>query len=248
MRPTRVIARLDIKNEFVIKSIQLEGLKKVGDPNTLARKYYESGIDEIILIDTVATLYGRNNLFEVINQITKDVFIPVTVGGGIRNQEDAEKLFNSGADKIAINSQGVKEPKFVNFLAKKYGSQSIVASIETKKISDNWLVFTTNGRDMTEIKTLDWVKQCEDLGAGEILITSIDKEGTGLGADIELISKILKKIKVPVILSGGIGGYEHINELKSKVNIDAIALSRVLHYNLVDINKVKSILSRNENE
>ncbi len=242
MRPTRLIARLDIKNNYVIKSVKLEGLKKVGDPRLLAKKYYLEGIDEIIFIDTVATLYGRNNIFKIISEITKDVFIPVTVGGGIRNIDDAEKLFESGADKIAINSQGIKEPKFISSLAKKYGSQSIVASIEAKKIKDDWVVFTTNGRDMTNIKVIEWAKKCEDLGAGELLITSIDKEGTGLGTDLDLNAKIVNIVSIPVIVSGGVGNYDHIHKLKSKINLDAIAIARVLHYDLITIKKAKEIL------
>jgi len=242
LRPTRLIARLDIKNNSVIKSVKLEGLKKVGDPRALAKKYYLEGIDEIILIDTVATLYGRNNLFKIISEITKDVFIPVTVGGGIRSMEDAEKLFQSGADKIAINSQGIKEPNFINILAKKYGSQSIVASIEAKKIEDNWVVFTTNGRDMTNIKVIEWAKKCEELGAGELLITSIDKEGTGLGTDLNLNIEIVKEVSVPVIISGGVGNYEHLKKLKSSINLDAVAIARVLHYNLIKIKEAKKIL------
>lgn len=247
MRPSRLIARLDIKNENVIKSIKLEGLKIVGDPKQLAEKYYKMGVDEIIFIDTVATLYGRNNLFDIIHEITKNVFIPITVGGGIRNLKDAEKLFESGADKIAINSQGIKDPNFINVLARKYGSQSIVSSIEAKKINNEWIVFTTNGRDMTEVKALDWAKECEEQGAGELLITSIDKEGTGTGTDIELNTNISKKVNIPVIVSGGVGSYDHISELKSKINLDAVALSKALHYNLIEISKAKLILSKKNN-
>ncbi len=246
MRPTRVIARLDIKNEYVIKSIKLEGLRKVGDPKDLAKKYYNMGIDEIIFIDTVATLYGRNNLFNIIKEVTKNVFIPVSVGGGVRNLDDAEKLFNSGADKIAINSEGVKNPKFITLLANKYGSQSIISSIEAKKINNEWIVFTTNGRDMTKLRVIEWAKKCENLGAGELLITSIDREGTGKGVDKDLFSKISEEVKIPVIISGGVGNYNHIIDLRSKIQLDAIALARTLHFNLLDIKKVKEILSKKQ--
>ena len=162
MRPTRIISRLDIKGDDVIKSINLEGLKKVGKPNELSKKYYKEGIDEILMIDTVATLYGRNNLQEIIKKATESIFVPITVGGGIRSLEDAEKMFKSGADKIAINSQAVKNPNFLKELKNIYGSQALVVSIETKKINNQYEVFITNGRDRTNINLLDWIKKCQD--------------------------------------------------------------------------------------
>ena len=245
MKKVRTIARLDIKGQNLIKSINLEGLKKVGDPGQFAKKYYNEEIDELIFIDTVATLYGRNQLAEIIFNASKEIFVPLTVGGGIRTIQDAEKSFESGADKISINSQAVKNPDFIKTLSKKFGSQSIVVSIETKKFANNqWEVFVTNGRDKTGLEVSDWVKKCEDLGAGEIFLTSIDFEGTGKGPDYDLIKLVQSSTNLPIIYSGGVGDLNHIKKL-SNLNIDALALARVLHYNYLTIGEIKKNLIKN---
>ena len=159
----RIIARLDIKNKNLIKGINLEGLKIVGEPNKFAIEYYENGIDELIFMDSVASLYGRNNLYEIINEASKNIFIPLTVGGGIRNIDDAFKAFNSGADKITVNTAAVEDNNLINNLSKKFGSQSLVLSIEAKKIDKNkWEVFTNNGRQETGLNVIDWSKNAED--------------------------------------------------------------------------------------
>jgi len=247
VRPTRLISRLDIKGDDVIKSINLEGLKKVGKPNELSKKYYEGGIDEILMIDTVATLYGRNNLQEIIKKATESIFVPITVGGGIRSLEDAEKMFKSGADKIAINSQVVKNPNFLKELKNIYGSQAIVVSMETKKINNHYEVYITNGRDRTNINLSDWIKKCQDFGAGEILLTSIDKEGTGKGLDLELLKLIQNIVEIPIIFSGGIGNMKHIVEALKFKNLDALAIAKVLHYDQLNINEIKKIINENKN-
>ena len=242
MKKTRIIARLDIKGENLIKSINLEGLKKIGLPQTFAKKYYEANIDELIFVDTVATLYGRNQLQKIIFEASKEIFVPLTIGGGIRSIRDAENSFMAGADKILINSQAVKNPNFIYELSKKFGNQSIVINIEVKKINKNWEVFITNGRDRTGLEVEDWIKKCQDLGAGEIMVTSIDNEGTGKGPDLGLVKLIQNTAKLPVIYSGGIGNLEDIKDL-CKYKIDALALSRVLHYNLHTISEIKSSLN-----
>ena len=171
----RIIARLDIKNKNLIKGINLEGLKIVGEPNKFAIEYYENGIDELIFMDSVASLYGRNNLYDIINEASNNIFIPLTVGGGIRNIDDALKAFNSGADKITVNTAAVEDNNLINNLSKKFGSQSLVLSIEAKKIDKNkWEVFTNNGRQETGLNVIDWCKNAEDRGIGEILLTSVD--------------------------------------------------------------------------
>lgn len=242
MKKKRIIARLDIKGSNLIKSINLEGLKKVGSPDIYAKKYYNQKADELVFIDTVATLYGRNQLHDIITETSKEIFIPLTVGGGIRSIEDAEKSFMSGADKIFINSQAVKYPNFISELSKKFGNQSVVVNMEVKKIEENkWEVFITNGRDRTGLIASDWIKKCEDLGAGEIMVTSIDKEGTGKGADLELIKNIQDLTSLPVIYSGGVGSLKDI-KLLDELKIDAIALSRVIHYDILEINKIKKEL------
>ncbi|TGL90227.1 imidazole glycerol phosphate synthase subunit HisF [Leptospira congkakensis] len=229
----RVIARLDIKNDSVIKGIHLEGLRKVGDPNILAKRYYEDGIDEILLIDSVASLYGRNNLFDVLRKASQEVFVPITIGGGLRNLDDVSFALDSGADKIAINTAAVERPDLIEEIAKKYGSQCVVASIQAKKKNENdWEVYKETGREKTGIRVSEWVKQLESLGAGEILLTSVDKEGTKSGFDKELSKMVNELVNIPVIVSGGFGEREHLVQLKNVVHPSGIAFASVLHYNV----------------
>lgn len=239
----RIIARIDIKNEFVIKGIHLEGLRKIGDPNVLARRYYEAGIDEIIFMDAVASLYDRNNLFPIIMQASSDVFIPVTVGGGLRSITDIENALKSGADKVAINTQAIKTPQLVSEAARVFGSQCIVASIEAKRSGDTWEAYIDNGREHTGIDAITWAQQLEDLGAGEILITSVDQEGTKKGFDTSLMSQIASKVKIPIIASGGAGSPAHVADLIARSDPDAVAIASLIHYNLCNIKEIKQHLA-----
>lgn len=241
MHKTRVIARIDVKNEFVIKGIHLEGLRKIGDPIELAKKYYDNGIDEILFMDAVASLYGRNNLFDIINKSCKDVFVPITIGGGIRSIEDIEIALKSGADKIAINTQGIKTPQLIKDASRIYGSQCIVGSIEAKKNNSSWEAYINNGRDQTSIDAIEWAQTLENLGVGELLITSIDREGTKKGFDNELIHKISSKVNVPIVACGGAGNPDHINNLKlNNESLSGIALASILHYNTFTISQIKN--------
>lgn len=242
----RIIARLDIKNRNLIKGINLEGLRVLGTPNNFALKYYNEGIDELIFMDSVASLYGRNNLYEIIFEASKNIFIPLTVGGGIRSLEDAKKAFNAGADKITVNTAAVENPNLINDLSEKFGSQSLVLSVEAKKISeDNWEVFTNNGRQETGINVIDWISNAATRGIGEILLTSVDMEGTRKGFDYELLQKVTKKVQVPVIASGGFGDPEHMIKAFSNCEIDAIAIADALHFNRYKINELKDIAINN---
>ena len=192
MNKIRVIARIDVKNEFAIKGIHLEGLRKVGNPNDMARNYYDEGIDEIVFMDAVAAYYDRNSLSDLIKEACTDVFIPITVGGGIRTINDISDALKSGADKVAINTKAVQEPDFIRQSSKIFGSQCIVASIEAKSISNGkWEVYTDNGREPSGIDVVEWTKYVEELGAGEIMLTSIDKEGTKKGFDVDLYQAVL---------------------------------------------------------
>ncbi len=249
MRKIRIIPRLDIKGKNLIKGVQLEGLRVIGDPNTYALKYYNQGADELIYMDTVASLYGRNNLKNLITKAVKNVFIPITVGGGIRSVEDAFEIFRSGADKVAINTAAVKDPSLLNKLSEEFGSQSIVLSIEAKKISDNnWEVFIENGRERTGVSVLNWVKECEKYGIGEILLTSVDNEGTKKGFDIELLNKVTSLTNIPIIASGGMGNLDHFLQVANKSKVDAISMASVLHYDLINLNSIRSFgLSNNLN-
>ena len=242
-RKSRIIARLDIKNDYVIKGIHLEGLRKVGNPNELARKYYSEGADEIILMDAVAAYYDRNSLSEIVKQTCSDIFIPITVGGGIRKINDIQTALNSGADKVAINTQAVHNSNFIKEASQIFGSQCIVGSIEAKKVSDNnWEVYIDNGREPTGINVIEWAIELENLGVGEIMITSIDNEGTKKGFDLKLNKLISESISVPIISSGGAGNISHISDLIIGSNIDAVAIASILHYNIVDLNTIKKEL------
>jgi cyclase len=241
MHKLRLIARLDIKNENVIKGIHLEGLRKIGNPIDLAKKYYEQGIDEIIFMDAVASLYGRNNLFNIIESACKEVFIPITIGGGIRNISDIEMALNSGADKIAINTHAIKNPELIMEASRIYGSQCIVGSIEAMKKSDNrWEAYTDNGREETGIDAIEWAKELENLGAGELIITSINQEGTNKGFDIELIKKVSENVTIPVIASGGAGKIGHINDVVNQTQVGAVAIASLLHYNIHNVGEIKT--------
>jgi imidazole glycerol-phosphate synthase subunit HisF len=249
MRKIRLIPRLDIKGENLIKGIQLEGLRIIGDPNEYAKKYYNQGADEIIYMDSVASLYGRNNLKNLIKKTVKDVFIPITVGGGIRSIDDANEVFKSGADKIAVNTAAVKNPRLISDLVKKFGSQSIVVSIEAKKIGENdWEVFTESGREKTGLKVLEWVKKIVALGAGEILLTSVDREGMLNGYDIELIKCTSNLIEIPLIASGGMGSPNDILAAVLEGGADAVSMASVLHYNKNDLSEIRKVASKNKIE
>jgi len=247
MNKKRIIARIDVKNEYAIKGIHLEGLRKVGNPNEMAKKYYNEGIDEIIFMDAVAAYYDRNSLTEIINKACENIFVPITVGGGIRKIKDIQIALNAGADKIAINTQAVKDPNFLTRASEIFGSQCIVSSIDAKKISDNkWEVYVDNGREQTGIDVVEWAKKVEIFGAGEIMLTSIDKEGTKRGFDLELYNVISKVITIPVICCGGAGKKEHISDLLSNSKLDAVAIASILHYNIESIIDLKEFLIINE--
>lgn len=249
MRKIRLIPRLDIKNENLIKGIQLEGLRVIGDPNEFAKKYYSLGADEIIYMDAVASLYGRNNLSDIVKKTAKDVFIPITVGGGIRSLKDAHEIFQSGADKVAVNTAAVSNPKLISELVQNYGSQSIVVSIEAKKIGNNdWEVFTECGREKTGLKVIEWAKKIVSLGAGEILLTSVDKEGMQQGYDVNLIKNISNIVEIPVIASGGMGTTKDMINAVLEGGADAVSMASVLHYNKLTLGEIRKEAMNNRIE
>lgn len=246
MKKQRIIARIDVKNEFAIKGIHLEGLRKVGDPNLLAIEYYNQGVDEIIFMDAVASYYDRNNLSGIIQAACKDVFVPITVGGGIRTIDDIKNALNSGADKVAINTQAIKDPSFITKASNIFGAQCIVASIEAKKTSNNtWLAYYDNGREPTNKCVLNWALELESLGAGEVMITSVDKDGTKKGFDKELLTSISDNMKIPVIFSGGAGKISDIVQALKVKNLDAIAVASILHYKIFGMAEIKGSLVEN---
>ena len=237
----RLIARLDIKGVNLIKGVHLEGLRVVGDPQIHAAKYYQDGADEIIYMDTVASLYGRNNLVEVVSRATEHVFVPITVGGGIRSVEDARTLLRAGADKVAINTAAIKEPKLISQLSDVWGSSTIVLSIEAKKTGHNkWEAYTDNGRERTGLDVAQWAETGAKLGAGEIFVTSVDQEGTRKGFDCELVAEITKRVEIPVIASGGFGSLDHLSQLVKTAKPTGVAIADSLHYNRYSIDQIRS--------
>jgi len=229
--PVRIIPRLDIKGSNLVKGVNLEGLRVLGSPHEFAKYYYEQGADELFYQDVVASLYGRNSLMEIIRNTAENIFIPLTVGGGIRNIADISKILRSGADRISINSAGVKNPKFIREAAEKFGQSTIVISIEAiEQKNGNYLVFTENGRNCSGKDVFQWAQQTEKLGAGEIVVTSVDKEGKGEGMNIQLVEEIVKLVNIPVVSNGGIGKKEHCTEILKTVPLSGLSIGSMFHY------------------
>ena len=240
IKKNRLIARLDVKGENLIKGIHLEGLRVIGLPNEYAKKYYNQGADELIFIDSVASLYGRNHLSKIIQSAAQDIFIPITVGGGIRSIEDALNVLRVGADKIAINSEAIRNNSFISDAANIFGSQCIVVSIQAKMITkDSWEAFYLNGRESSGLDVISWAKKIEKLGAGEILLTSVDYDGTQRGLDMNLLKSVSETVSIPVIGSGGTKNKENINECFQKTNVSAVAVGSILHYEKETISNIK---------
>jgi len=238
MKNIRVIPRLDIKGPNLVKGVHLEGLRVLGDPSRFAKFYYDNGADEIIYQDTVASLYDRNSLTEIINKTAKEIFIPLTVGGGIRDMRDIQNVLRAGADKVSINTAAVRNPSFINQATRLYGSSTIVIAMECLRKNDgDYYIFMDNGREETGKEALNWASEVESRGAGEIFLTSIDKEGTGKGFDTELISKISKNVSIPVIAHGGASKYDHIKDAVLSGKADAVSIASMLHYGIASLIK-----------
>tara|TARA_A100001011_G_scaffold314891_1_gene333261 strand:- start:24362 stop:25075 length:714 start_codon:yes stop_codon:yes gene_type:complete len=236
----RIIVRLDIKNNFVIKGINLEGLRKVGDPSELLTKYYIEGADEILLVDAVASLYGRNNLFNIIEKAVKKTFIPITLGGGIRSIDDIKKALDSGVDKIALNTYATENPEIIERAVNLFGSSTIMMNIDAKKIhTTNWEVYKNYGREKTGLEVKNWIKLIQKLGCGEILLTSIDNEGLEKGYDIPLLEYIYSEVKVPLIMSGGCGSKNDVDNIKTKFPNVSVSMASILHYNKFKIKELR---------
>jgi cyclase len=247
MKNLRLIARLDIKGPNLIKGIHLEGLRVIGAPNEHALDYYNQGADELIYMDVVASLYGRNHLSDIIKNAAKDIFIPMTVGGGIRSIEDVREILRAGADKVAINTAAVANPRIITEVARQFGSQCMVVSIEAKKVEgDYWEVYTDNGRERSGLDVVEWAKLCVLNGAGEVLLTSVDREGTRKGFDIELVKAVSSVVNVPVIASGGMGEPEDLLSVVVEGGADAVAMADILHYKRAEISDVRAVARQAE--
>ncbi len=238
---------MDIKGPNLVKGIHLEGLRVLGKPEDFARLYYEQGADELIYQDTVASLYQRNNLTEIVTRTAENIFIPLTVGGGIRSLDDINIVLRAGADKVSLNTAAINNPDLISQASKVFGSSTIVVAIEAIRQPDgSYLAYTHNGREYTGVEVLAWAKEAEERGAGEILLTSIDREGTGNGYDLDLIKMVSSAVTIPVIAHGGASDFTHIIDAINKAGADAVAIASMLHY--AALNRNGSLLDKFEDE
>lgn len=235
MHFSRIISRLDIKGSSLVKGIHLEGLRVLGEPSNFAEKYYNEGIDEIFYQDVVASLYNRNSILDLVSKTAKMISIPMTVGGGVRKIDDIYELLAAGADKVSINTACVKNPNLIKEAVKIFGSSTIVVAVEViKEANGDYFIYTDNGREHTGINAFAWCKKVCDLGAGEILLTSIDRDGTGKGFDTELYREICTDLSIPIIAHGGASKISHIKEVICEGNAHAVCLASMLHYRSVN--------------
>lgn len=244
----RIIARLDIKGPNLVKGIHLEGLRVMGKPEDFASYYNETGADELLYMDVVASLYDRNSLKDIITRTAKEIFIPLTVGGGLRTIEDITEVLRYGADKVSLNTAAIKNPEIIKQASEAFGSSTIVVAIEAIKQNDGkYLCYTDNAREYTGVDAFEWAQRAEELGAGELIVTSVDKEGTGEGFDIELTKKISDSVKIPVIAHGGPGKLEHFKEVIQEGHADAVSVASMLHYSYAAKNKSVNEFSKEGN-
>ena len=245
MNKIRVIARIDINNEYAVKGRCLEGLKKIGRPNEMSKKYYEGGVDEIVFLDAVASLYDRNSLIDILKQATKETFIPITIGGGIKTIKDIKGALSAGADKVAINTQAVKNLDFIREAVQIFGSQAIIGSVVARRHRYRWEAFIDNAKHRTHKDAIDWATELEKAGVGEIMVTSIDNDGRQNGFDIDLVDALTKRVNIPVIASGGAGSSNDIIKLCKNTNCDAVAVASLIHYGVENISDIKSNMKSN---
>ena len=242
MLKNRIIPCLDVKNGRVVKGINFVDLKDAGDPVEQAKIYSDGGADEICFLDITASNENRNTIYDVVEKTSKKCFVPLTVGGGVRSIDDINKLLNCGADKVSINTAAVENPKVVFESSKRFGSQCIVVAIDAKKNRDKWEVFTHGGRNNTGIDAIEFAKKMEDNGAGELLVTSMDRDGTQIGYDIDLISKISLKVNIPLIASGGVGNLDHLVDGIKLGKASAVLAASIFHYGKYSIKEAKEYL------
>lgn len=239
----RIIPCLDVKDGLVVKGVNFKNLKEVGDPVELAKKYSEMGADELVFLDITATNEKRKTILPLVERVAKEVFIPFTVGGGISELDDIKAILSAGADKISFNSAAVKNPDIVSTCAKYFGSQCIVVALDAKRVDNDFYVFTNAGKANSGLRALDWAKEVEKRGAGEILLTSMDFDGTQKGFDIELCNLIADSVNIPVIASGGAGAdSSHFIDVFKKTNVDAALAASIFHYDTLPIDRLKSDL------
>ncbi len=242
MLKNRIIPCLDVKNGRVVKGINFVDLKDAGDPVEQAKIYSDGGADEICFLDITASNENRDTIYDVVERTSKKCFVPLTVGGGVRSVEDISKLLNCGADKVSINTAAVNNKQVIIDSSKKFGSQCIVVAIDAKKNGDKWEIYTHGGRNKTGINAIKFAKEMEQSGAGELLITSMDKDGTQVGYDIELMSQISSSVNIPIIASGGVGNLDHLVDGIKLGNASAVLAASIFHYGKYSIKQAKDYL------
>lgn len=230
----RVVARLDIKGPNLVKGIRFEGLRVLGKPEQFSQLYYQDGADELLYIDVVASLYGRNSLLDVVERTARQIFIPLTVGGGLRSLEDIRTVLRAGADKVSLNTAAIQNPELISQAAETFGSSTILVSVEAYRTGNGqYEAYVDYGRQSTGVDAVEWAIRAAELGAGELMITCVNQEGTGLGLDGDLIRRIAPKVGIPVVAAGGIGCLEHVSEAFTNMGADAVALASSLHYEAI---------------
>ncbi|HEU4893692.1 MAG TPA: imidazole glycerol phosphate synthase subunit HisF [Vicinamibacterales bacterium] len=245
MLSKRLIACLDVRNGCVVKGVQFEGLRNAGDPAALARRYNLEGIDELVILDVTATLESRQALAETIHAVSRELFIPLAVGGGIRSLDDAEAAIEAGADKVSVNSAALADPTLITRLAARYGSQAIVVAIDAKRAERGFAVYSRSGSTAADREAVEWAREAERHGAGEILLTSIDRDGTREGFDCELTAAVSDAVSIPVIASGGAGTFQHFLEVFTSGHADAALAASVFHYSEHAVSELKQFLADN---
>ncbi len=238
----RLIARLDVRGEHLIKTIRLEGVRKIGDPAEYAKRYDAEGIDEILYLDAVASLYGRNGLGELLQRTADKCFVPLTAAGGIRSVSDVRELLRVGADKVAVNTAAIKRPELITEIAEQFGSQAMVIQVDAKQKNGGWEAYCDGGREPTGKDAIEWAAEAVERGAGEILVTSIDREGTGRGCDLELAGRVSASVAVPTVYSGGIADAHQASDA-AKAGVSGVAVAGVLHYGKVSLAEMRGALT-----
>lgn len=241
-RSFRLIPRLDVKMEWLIKGVQMEGWRKVGDPTVFAAEYAKAGADELLFMDVVASLYERNSLHDIVRKVASSVFIPMTVGGGIRSVADVSSMLACGADKVAINTAATCNPQLISDVANRFGSQATVISIEAVKHSGTWMAMTDNGRNHTGREAVKWAKEAAEKGAGEIIITAVDRDGLGSGYDIDLVRQVSEQVRVPIVCGGGLGKTSHLRDLVTKTDASAASIAQALHWKKLGMSDLRNTL------
>ncbi len=242
MLKKRIIPCLDIKDGKTVKGVNFVDIIDAGDPIELAKSYIKQGADELVFLDITATIENRKTLINLVEKVAKEINIPFTVGGGVNSIEDVSALIKSGADKVSINSSAIKRPELITELANEFGSQCVVVAIDTKLINNEWKVFVKGGREETNLTTINWAKKAEELGAGEILLTSMNNDGTKAGFALEITNKVSKSINIPVIASGGAGKKEHFTEVFTKTQASGGLAASIFHFNEISIPSLKEYL------